>query len=263
MHHETMNVQVHNNSKDKKAVLYRMVTEDHICPFGLKSRDLLKRNGFKVEDHQFETKDEADAFRDEHDVDTTPQTFINGERIGGYDDLRAHFGKERQQDDTEEITYQPVLAVFAVGLLFALATNWRVTESLQWLPVLEMFVAFCMSMLALLKLRDLYAFSNQFLGYDLLAQKWVRYAYVYPFVELLAGVAMITAVPELILTAAPFALFIGTVGAISVFKAVYMDKRELKCACVGGNSNVPLGFVSLSENLAMIGMSIWMFIKHL
>ena len=59
----------------------------------------------------------------------------------------------------------------------------------------------------------------------------------------------------------PVALFIGTVGAVSVFKAVYIDKRELKCACVGGDSKVPLGFVSLSENLMMVGMAIWMLVK--
>ena len=40
---------------------------------------------------------------------------------------------------------------------------------------------------------------------------------------------------------------------LTVYKAVYIDKRDLKCACVGGDSNVPLGFVSLSENLFMIG----------
>ena len=56
----------------------------------------------------------------------------------------------------------------------------------------------------------------------------------------------------------PIALFIGTVGGVSVFKAVYIDKRELKCACVGGSSNVPLGFVSLTENLGMIAMAVWM-----
>ncbi len=56
----------------------------------------------------------------------------------------------------------------------------------------------------------------------------------------------------------PIALFIGTVGAVSVFKAVYVDRRELKCACVGGSSNVPLGFVSLTENLMMIAMGLWM-----
>jgi hypothetical protein len=60
---------------------------------------------------------------------------------------------------------------------------------------------------------------------------------------------------------APLALFIGTVGAVSVFKAVYIDKRELKCACVGGSSNVPLGFVSLTENLFMMGMGLWMGLK--
>jgi hypothetical protein len=43
-----------------------------------------------------------------------------------------------------------------------------------------------------------------------------------------------------------------------VFKAVYVDKRELKCACVGGSSNVPLGFLSLTENLMMIAMALWM-----
>jgi hypothetical protein len=60
---------------------------------------------------------------------------------------------------------------------------------------------------------------------------------------------------------APAALFIASIGAISVFKAVNIDKRELKCACVGGDSKVPLGFVSLTENLMMVGMAIWMLSK--
>jgi hypothetical protein len=58
----------------------------------------------------------------------------------------------------------------------------------------------------------------------------------------------------------PSALFIGTLGVVSVIKAVYIDKRELKCACVGGDSSVPLGFVSLTENLMMVGMAVVMTI---
>lgn len=46
-----------------------------------------------------------------------------------------------------------------------------------------------------------------------------------------------------------------------MFKAVYVDKRELKCACVGGDSSVPLGFISLTENLMMIFMGIWMPVR--
>jgi hypothetical protein len=99
-----------------------------------------------------------------------------------------------------------------------------------------------------------------FLNYDLLARRWVPYGYLYPFAELLAGVLMAAdALPWLSI---PVAGFIGTVGAVSVFKAVYVDKRELKCACVGGGSKVPLGFVSLTENLMMVGMAAWMLLRH-
>ncbi len=46
-------------------------------------------------------------------------------------------------------------------------------------------------------------------------------------------------------------------------QAVYIQKRELKCTCVGGASNVPLGFVSLTENLMMIAMALWMGVRVL
>ena len=238
----------------KKAVLYRMVMPTHICPFGLKSRDLLRRKGYDVEDHHLTTREETDAFKAEHDVKTTPQAFINGERVGGYTDLKAYFGEPLP--DPNKKTYTPVLAIFAMGALMALATSWAAFgDALTW-RAFEWFVAISMCLLAVQKLRDLRAFSNQFLGYDLLAQKWVRYSYIYPFAEALAGVLMIAG--ALIWFASPVAIFIGTVGAVSVFKAVYIDKRDLKCACVGGNSNVPLGFISLTENLMMIFMGLWM-----
>jgi hypothetical protein len=95
-----------------------------------------------------------------------------------------------------------------------------------------------------------------FLNYDLLARRWVPYSYIYPFAEALAGILMIARALNFI--SIPLALFIGTIGAVSVFKAVYIDKRALKCACVGGDSNVPLGFISLTENLMMVAMAIWM-----
>ena len=113
-----------------------------------------------------------------------------------------------------------------------------------------------MVVLALLKLQNVESFATMFLNYDLLAKRWVPYSYIYPFAEGLAGVLMVAG--ALTWLSVPVALFIGTVGAVSVFKAVYIDRRELKCACVGGASNVPLGFVSLTENLMMIAMAVWM-----
>jgi len=146
-----------------------------------------------------------------------------------------------------------------MALLMDVAAVWAAPGDVVSMKSIEWFVAFAMCLLAVQKLRDLRAFSNQFLGYDLLAQRFIPYAYIYPFAEALAGVLMIAGV--FIWFAGPLAIFIGAAGAVSVIKAVYIDKRELKCACVGGNSNVPLGLVSLTENLMMAAMGVWMLVK--
>ncbi len=245
----------------KKATVYRMVMPGHLCPYGLKTVDLLKREGFEVEDHHLTTREETDAFKKKHGVETTPQTFIGGERIGGYDDLRQHFGKSRSQPKEGATSYQPVIEIFGVAFLLGLAISWYVFDTIFTDQAIEWFVSLSMALLAVQKLQDVRGFSTMFLNYDLLARRWVPYGFVYPFGEALAGVLMVAhALP---IVSVPVSLFIGTVGAVSVFKAVYIDKRELKCACVGGNSNVPLGFVSLTENLFMIGMGLWMGAKAL
>jgi len=243
--------------QSRAAQLYRMETDTHICPFGLKSLDLLEREGFTVEDHPLRSREETDAFKFKHDIKTTPQTFIDGKRIGGYDDLRRYFGKSIR--DPSRVTYTPVLAVFGMAALMALAASYAAIGTALSITTAEWFIAFSMCILAILKLRDVESFSNTFLGYDLAAQRWVPYAYLYPFGEALAGVLMIAG--TMMWLAIPVALVIGTIGAVSVFNAVYIERRELKCACVGGDSNVPLGFISLTENLMMIAMAIWMLTK--
>jgi len=247
----------HAEDLRQHAMLYRMDTDEHVCPFGLKAKDLLEHKGFVVNDKRLTTQQQADAFKTEMSVQTTPQIFINGKRIGGYESLRQYLGKP--VDNKTGTSYRPVFMIFSVSFLMAMAINWAISESLLTVHLLESFIAISMCILGIQKLQDIEGFSNMFLGYDLLAQRVVRYAYVYPFAETLAGVLMLAG--ALLWLAIPVALFIGTIGAISVFKAVYIDKRELKCACVGGDSNVPLGFISLTENMMMIMMAIWMIIS--
>lgn len=234
-----------------------MVMPEHICPYGLKARHLLRSQGYEVDDHWLRTREETDAFKASRKVTTTPQTFIDDQRIGTYDDLRRFFGKRVADPDVP--SYRPVITVFICALLMALAALIATPRSIPIQQTLEWFIAFSMCILALLKLQDVESFSTMFLNYDLLARRWVPYAYIYPFAEFLAGVLMILG--RLSIVSIPLALFIGGVGAVSVIKAVYVDHRELKCACVGGASNVPLGFVSLTENLMMVAMSIWMTLR--
>ena len=238
----------------KTAILHRMVMPTHTCPYGLKAKDLLRRKGYAVEDHHITTRETTDAFKAEHSVLTTPQTFIGGKRIGGYDDLRRYFGLKVA--DPKATTYQPVIALFAMTALMALAASYAVYGTVLTVRATEWFIAFSMCILAMLKLQNVDKFATMFLNYDLLAKRWVPYGTIYPFAEGLAGVLMIAGALHWV--SIPVAMFIGTIGALSVFKAVYIDKRELKCACVGGDSNVPLGFVSLTENLMMVAMAVWM-----
>ncbi|MBN8808583.1 MAG: glutaredoxin [Sphingomonas sp.] len=241
----------------KRAMLYRMVMPDHVCPYGLKSKWQLERHGYTVEDHWLRTRAETDAFKAAHGVATTPQTFIDGTRIGGNDDLRGFFGGHVPAKDAT--SYTPVLAVFGMAAAMALAASFAAYGTPLTVRAGKWFVAFSMCLLAMLKLQDIDRFSTMFLNYDLLARRWVPYAYVYPFAEALAGVLM--AAGAAMWLSVPLTLVIGTIGAVSVAKAVYVDRRALKCACVGGASNVPLGFVSLTENLMMIAMAVWMVAK--
>ncbi|WP_209424964.1 MauE/DoxX family redox-associated membrane protein [Pararhodobacter sp. SW119] len=241
----------------KTAKLYRMDTPDHHCPFGQKSRHLLRSHGFEVEDHPLRTRAETDAFMEAEGVETTPQTYIDGERIGGYEDLRKHLGLSVPDPDAP--TYRPIVAIFAIAFALALVVVWLRGAPILSLALVESFVALGMTLLGLQKLKDVEGFSTMFLNYDLLARRWVPYSYVYPYAETLAGVLMLAGV--LIWLAAPLALFIGAIGAASVIQAVWIEKRELRCACAGSGTNVPLGPVSLTENLAMVAMGLWMFAR--
>jgi len=248
-----------SKSSEKTAALYRMAMPGHLCPFGLKSLSILQRKGYEVDDNLLTTDDEVEAFKKSHGVETTPQAFIDGERIGGHTDLKKHFGyRVLGEDDT---TYTPVIAIFTSTALMALAIVLNLYEGFPVLTWLKWFFATSMVALAIQKLQDVEGFVNGFLGYDLLAQRYVPYGYAYPFAELYAGVGMMALIgtgSALIWLVAPVGIFIGAIGAVSVIKAVYIDKRELTCACVGGGSNAPLGFISLTENLVMLGMGIWM-----
>jgi len=77
----------------RMATLYRMVLPEHTCPFGVRAKQMLEGAGFTVDDRLLRSREEVDAFKAEQDVATTPQIFIDGERIGGSDDLERYLGQ--------------------------------------------------------------------------------------------------------------------------------------------------------------------------
>lgn len=77
----------------KRATLYRMVLPDHVCPFGVRAKEMLENAGYEIEEHILDSREAVDAFEEEHDVTTTPQVFIEGTRIGGSDALEDYLAR--------------------------------------------------------------------------------------------------------------------------------------------------------------------------
>ena len=73
-----------------KAILHRMELPKYSCGYGTAARDLLRANGFEIEEHILRTRAATDAFKDKHHVATTPLIFIDGVKIGGFTDLKKH-----------------------------------------------------------------------------------------------------------------------------------------------------------------------------
>ncbi|HJO66898.1 glutaredoxin domain-containing protein [Sphingomonas sanguinis] len=80
-------------AEQKTAILYRMILPEHTCPFGVRAKQMLEAAGYQVDDRILSSRDEVDAFKAEQDVATTPQVFVDGERIGGSDALEAYLSR--------------------------------------------------------------------------------------------------------------------------------------------------------------------------
>jgi glutaredoxin 3 len=76
-------------------ILYRMVLPDHTCPFGVRAKSMLEQKGVDFEERILSSRDEVEAFKEEHGVPTTPQLFVNGERIGGSREIEAYLEREQ------------------------------------------------------------------------------------------------------------------------------------------------------------------------
>jgi glutaredoxin len=228
--------------------LYRMSTPDHDCPWGLRAVNLLTEQGILFEDIKLRSPEEIDTFKAKYGVSTTPQIFFKEERIGGYTDLAEYL---KVKADKAEYSYTPVIALFSTAGLMTLATSLGMTG----------FMGISLSMLASLKLMDLKSFTESFEKYDLITKRFKPYGNAYPFAELAIGLGFLSGIVPLAIGTG--ALVVGVSGAVSVFKAVYIDKMALNCACVGGNSKAPLGIVSFAENAIMAGMGAMLTVSSL
>jgi hypothetical protein len=91
--------------------------------------------------------------------------------------------------------------------------------------------------------------------YDLLAKRVKAYGLVYPFIELALGIAYLTHFEPKITYITTIAVM--SFSSIGVIQSV-VDKRKIRCACLGAVFNLPMSTVTIIEDLLMIAMAAFM-----
>lgn len=151
-------------------------------------------------------------------------------------------------------TYKPLLLIAAFITGVSLLTSWNGTEInvMKWMSA---FMAGFFIVFSFFKFLDLRGFADSYAMYDLLAKRVKGYGYVYPFIELALGVMYLVSFNPAITTMAT--IVVMGFSSIGVIKSV-IDKKQIRCACLGAVFNLPMSTVTIIEDLLMVGMALFM-----
>ena len=155
--------------------------------------------------------------------------------------------------------YKPVLLIFGYITGITLLIEWMQGE-FSWMHWMNHFMAGFFLGFSFFKLLNLKGFAESYSMYDIVAKKWNGWGYVYAFIELALGLALLTGFNPILTNTVTFVVM--TVSIIGVFQSV-LNKRKIKCACLGDVFNLPMSTITIIEDALMIGMSAIMLLTML
>ena len=155
-------------------------------------------------------------------------------------------------------TYRPILLVFSYILGVTLLVEFT-NGGFLWMRWMNHFMAGFFLVFSFFKLLNLQGFAESYSMYDVVAKKWNVWGYLYAFVELALGISFLTGFNPLITNAVSF--LVMTVSIIGVLQSV-LNKRKIKCACLGAVFNLPMSTITIIEDALMILMSAVMLFYH-
>lgn len=153
-------------------------------------------------------------------------------------------------------TYKPLILIvaFIAGVTLLAQYPFAEFSAMLWM---RHFMAGFFIVFAFFKLLNISGFANSYAMYDVIAQRWKSWGYIYPFVELALGIAYLINFNPLLTNVAT--LIILSIGTIGVVKS-NLNKRSIQCACLGEVFNLPMSKVTIVENVSMLVMAGFMLI---
>ncbi len=156
-------------------------------------------------------------------------------------------------------TYKPILLIFGYITGIMLLVEWTQGDFL-WMRWMNHFMAGFFLVFSFFKMLNLKGFAESYSMYDVVAKKWSGWGYVYAFTELALGIAFLTGFNPILTNTVTFVVM--TVSIIGVLQSV-LNKRKIKCACLGDVFNLPMTTITVIEDALMIGMSAIMLVTML
>jgi hypothetical protein len=156
-------------------------------------------------------------------------------------------------------SYLPLLAIVGVLALSTAALSLRDANAgvFAWEKSISYFMTGFFLTFATFKLMDLPGFAHGYATYDLLAMRVPQYGYIYPFVELFFGLAMLFAPFAKPLLVAEFVVM--AFSGLGVARKL-AQREQFMCACLGTFLKVPLTKVTLLEDFGMAALAGVMYV---
>lgn len=147
--------------------------------------------------------------------------------------------------------YKPILLIFGYISAISLIAATR-NETFDWEQGMRIFMAGFFLTFSFFKMLDLKGFAESYAMYDIVAKKFRSWGYVYAFIELGLGIAYAINFQPLLTNIVT--LTVMTISIIGVLQSV-LNKRKIRCACLGAVFNLPMSTVTIIEDALMILMS--------
>lgn len=150
----------------------------------------------------------------------------------------------------------PLILLFSLVVFFVIVRQFFF-GSLELMQAMRDFMGAFFIFFAFMKVINLSGFVESYQAYDIIAKRSKTYAYVYPFIEVIAGLFLIF---EVLPIATLFAVVAIMGVSIIGVTAELMNGSKIQCACLGVVFTVPMTWVTFIENILMILMAITMIV---
>jgi hypothetical protein len=145
-------------------------------------------------------------------------------------------------------TYYRLAVLIAVCVLLALA------QASPMIGFADAVMAYFLVLSSMTQLQNLEGFAAGFKKYDLLSKRFPGFENLFPYLQLVLGIMLLSSTLPFIAHLLTSVLVISV--GLGVLKALARGEK-LSCVCIGSDVNLPIGPVTVLENLSMLTLNLF------